>query len=607
MAGRFLWICICCIVLLPLAGRAQDRLTQARQLVEQKEWSQAKELYSKLYDEMPADADIYAEYLNTLVQLKSYKDAEVLAEGQYRMRNSPMQLIDLGWIYELQGKQKKAQEQYDEVIKYVNGDDLLTQQIANAFASRQKDAYAIQAYERARQMLQNPYLYSGPLSRLYFKTGDMEKAVAALLDAAPGQMNGLEDTKSTLLEFLGNDPRKLQQAQKTLIKRINQQPENIYYAELLTWLYTQRDDWDGALLQIQALDARNKEEGRRLIDFAAFAANEKQYDIAIRSLEAVTERGKDHPLSVMAQGEKLRIGTVRLKETPAFSKEEVDKLLKEYAQFFASYPVYYSRETARDYAMVQAQYANDPGKGIEILQTALEAPDAGKMFTALCKLQMGDYQVLKGKVWEASLLYSQVDKAFREDMLGEEARFRNAKLAYYRGDFEWAQGQLSVLKASTSELIANDALYLSVLITENVSPDSNLLPLQRFAHADLLLFQNRDKEARTLLDSLTAAFPEHALQDDILLLHAKLAQKHGEYDQALSYLKIIYEKYGKDVLGDDAVFKTAELYDSFLKQPEQAKKFYEQLILDYPGSTYIQTARQRLSLLQNTTNTPAAP
>lgn len=603
------WLFRICLLLtlLPLAGKAQDRLAQARQLTEQKEWTRAKELYGKLYDEMPADADIYAEYLNTLLQLKAYKDAEVLVEGQYRLRNSPMQLIDLGWVYELQGKQKKAQEQYDEVIKYVNGDDLMTQQIANAFAGRQKDDYAIQTYERARQVLQNPYMYSGPLSRLYFRIGDMEKAVTALLDAAPGQMNGLEDTKATLLEFLGNDPRKLQQAQKSLVKRINQQPENIYYAELLTWLYTQRDDWDGALLQIQALDERNKEDGRRLIDFAIGAANEKQYDIAIRALAAVTERGKDDPLGIMAQGEKLRIATTRLKETPAFSKEEVDKLLKEYAQFLADYPVYYSRETARDYAMVQAQYAADPGKGIEILQKALEHPDASKNFTALCKLQLGDYQVLKGKIWEASLLYSQVDKAFREDMLGEEARFRNAKLAYYRGDFEWAQGQLSVLKASTSELIANDALYLSVLITENVTPDSNLLPLQRFAYADLLLFQNKDKEAATLLDSLSSAFPEHPLQDDILLLHAKLAQKHGEYEKALGYLKIIYEKHGKDVLGDDAVFKTAELYDTFLKQPDQAKKFYEQLIIDYPGSTYVQSARQKLILLQNTTNTPAAP
>lgn len=594
--------------LLAVAGRAQDRLTQARQQAERKEWALAKTLYSKLYDETPLDADVYTEYLNTLLQLKDYKAAEQLVGNQLQLRGgAPMQLIDLGWVYEVQGKDKKAEEQYNQAIQYVNGDDLLTQQIAAAFSAKGKDALAIQTYERARRILQNAYLYSGPLSRLYFKTGDIEKAVTALLDAAPGQMGGVEDTKATLLEFLGNDPKKLQQTQKTLIKRINQQPDNVYYAELLTWLYTQRDDWDGALLQIQAIDERNKEDGRRLIDFAMMAAREKQYDIAVRSLNAVREQGKEKPFYAMALAEQLRIRTLRLKETPVPPKEEIQQLLKDYDLFFTDNPSYYAREMARDYAMVQAQYAGAPTKGIATLQKALDHPDANRAFAAQCKLQMGDYQVLNGKVWEASLLYSQVDKAFREDMLGEEARFRNAKLAYYRGDFSWAQGQLSVLKASTSELIANDALYLSVLITENITPDSNLLPLQRFAYADLLLFQNRDQEAAQLLDSLNQHFPEHPLQDDILMLDAKLAQKHGEYDKALSYLKTIYEKYGKDVLGDDAVFKTAELYETFLKQPANARKFYEQLIVDYPGSTYVQTARQRLSQLSQSTDTPVAP
>jgi tetratricopeptide (TPR) repeat protein len=201
-------------------------------------------------------------------------------------------------------------------------------------------------------------------------------------------------------------------------------------------------------------------------------------------------------------------------------------------------------------------------------------------------------------------LYSQVDKDFREDLLGEEARFRNAKLAYYRGDFDWAQGQLTVLKASTAELIANDALYLSILITENLAEDSNYVPLRRFAYADLLLFQNKDKEADALLDSIVTHYPEHPLYDDILLQKAKLAQKHRAYDKALAYLNIIHDKHGKDVLGDDAVFRIADIYERYLQKPEQAKKYYEMLILEYPGSTYIQTARNKLGALQSATIVP---
>ena len=160
------------------------------------------------------------------------------------------------------------------------------------------------------------------------------------------------------------------------------------------------------------------------------------------------------------------------------------------------------------------------------------------------------------------------------------------------------QQQLKILKSATSQLISNDAIYLSVLITENVE-DSDMVPLQRFANAGLLLFQNKDKEAEALLDSINKAYPKHPLNDDIIMKRAEIAIKHHDYNKALTHLKNIYEQYGQDVLGDDAVFMMAELYQNNLHQPDQAKHYYEQLILDYPGSTYVQTARQRLAMLNN--------
>jgi tetratricopeptide (TPR) repeat protein len=474
--------------------------------------------------------------------------------------------------------------------------------MANAFTNMGNDQYAIRTYERARDLLRNPYLYGSPLARLYAKNGDVDKSVNALLDGAPGQPGGIEEVKTTLLEMLGTDAKKQQQAQKAIVKRINAQPESAYYADLLTWLYTQRGDWEGALIQIQALDERNREGGQRMLEFSREAQKQSQYDIAVKALDAVIEKGNTMPFYAAAKTEKLNVAMRRLENDPFYKPEDVTRLSKEYESFFAEFPQFYATETLRDYATLEAQYNNNPQQAIDLLQKAIDQPSIRKDLAGRCKLQMGDYTVLIGKIWDASLLYSQVDKAFREDILGEEARFRNAKLAYYRGDFDWAQGQLSVLKASTSELIANDALYLSVLITENVAPDSNVVPLQRFAAADLLLFQNKTKDAETLLDSISQAFPKHPLNDDILMLRAELEEKRHNYTKAIDYLKQVYGQYGKDVLGDDAVFKTAEIYHQYLHQDAEAKALYEQLIIDYPGSTFVQTARQRLQALQ-----PATP
>ena len=588
-----------CLVMYKADAQA-DPITTARAYADAKQYDKAIEAYKSLYKQNPIDDEVYREYLNVLLAVKDYKQAERIVVEQKSIRiNNPMVYIDMGRIHLANGKDKKANEEFDIALQFINGDDILTQQVAAAYTAVGKDEYAIRAYEKARELLRAPYMYTGPLSRLYAAKGDVDKAIFTMLEGVNGFMrNNAEDTKAGLLELLGNDPKKLQQAQKALVKRINEQPENPYYADLLTWLYTQKDDWEGALIQVVALDIRNKENGERIQDFARLATKEEEYAIAIKAYDEIMQLGKELPLYTVSKAEKLRVQFLQLQINPAYKKEEVTVLVKSYETLFAESPHYYTMEAARDYARLEALYNNNPAKGIEILETALKQPGISKLFTGEVKLQLGDYHVVLGKVWDASLLYSQVDKAFREDYMGEEARFRNAKLAYYRGDFEWAQGQLTVLKASTSELIANDALYLSILITENITPDSNYVPIRRFAYADLLLFQNKDKEAEALLDSIMTTYPEHPLKDDILMQKAKLAEKHRVYEKAIIYYADIVKNHSKDVLGDDAIFSIANVYEKYLNKPDEAKKYYETLIIDYPGSTYIQTARNRLAAMQ---------
>ena len=576
-----------------------DPLEKARMYADMKQYDKAAEVYEKIYKQNPSDQDVYRDYFQLLLVMKDFKKAEKILDEQLSIRrNYPLLFVDAGRLYQEQGKTKKAESEFDKVVLSLNGDDLITQRVASAFFAIGRDDYALKTYERARDILHNGYLYSGPLARLYAKQGDMYKSVGALLEGGVNYQSGLEDIKATLLEVIGADPKKIQATQKALVKKINEQPENSYYPELLTWIYTQKDDWEGALIQIEAIDARNKESGERVLEFARFAAKENQYDYALKAYDIVINKGAASPFSGIAKGEKLSVRFAHVQQHPDSALAEIQVLSKDYESYLTEFPQYYNSQTLRDYAALEAQYANNPQKGIDLLEKALNLPNVRRDFLGVAKLQLGDYYVIQGKVWDASLLYSQVDKTFKEDMLGEEARFRNAKLAYYRGDFEWAQGQLTVLKASTSELISNDALYLSVLITENIPPDSNYVPLTRFAYADLLMFQNKDKEAEAIFDSISKNFPKHPLQDDILMQHAKLSQKHRDYKSALTYLKEVYEKHGDDVLGDDAVFKTAEIYHKHLSQPEKAKEFYEKLIIDYPGSTYVLTARAHLKTLE---------
>lgn len=581
------------LVILVNHSFAQSTASTARQYASDKNYSKAIDAYAEIYGLHPDS--VYVEYVKTLVEAQKYKLAEQIIAKQMTLRDNPFLRIDLGNVYTKQKKEAKAKEEFDAILAMINGDDMVTQRVVQAFSDAGRDDYAILAYEKASDLKQTYIFFANPLAKLYAKTGNLEKAIDVLLSPYPGgQGINLENAKSLLLEIVGTDAEKLQKTQKALVKQINAQPENPFYAELLTWIYIQKNDWDGALIQIEAIDERNRENGNRLMNLARTAANAKLYDAAGRAYDDVIAKGPAQPFYNMAKSEKLTIAFTQLKNNTTFTPADVTNVLKLYDTFFAEFPKGYSTQVAADFAAVETQYNSNARRGIEILKKAISMPDTRRDKAGEFKLQLGDCYVLTGNIWEAALTYSQVDKEFRQDVMGEEARFRNAKLAYYRGDFEYAQNLLSILKASTSELIANDALYLSVLITENVE-DSVTTPLERFAHAGLLLFQNKDKEAETLIDSIATAYPKHPLNDDILMLRSDIAKKHRDYDKAIGYLKNIKDNYGADVLGDDAIFKTADIYHNYLHQNDLAKKYYEDLIVDFPGSTYAQTARQRIA------------
>lgn len=594
--------CVLLVVLLLVQFSAQaqpDPLNKAKMYMDMKLYEKAVNIYKDLYKEDSRNTDVYSGYLDALLALKEYKDAEKLVEHQVQTSpNKAALTVDLGRVYKEWGKDKKAEETYETAVSMLNGDDLMTQFVAKKFMELGLDEYALKTYQRASEIVHSQTLYSGPMARLYFKTGDIDNGIIMLLDASRSFYNGgIDEVKTTLLEFLGDDRKKLVKAQKVIIKKINEQPDNPYYSELLVWLYTQKGDWDGALIQVRALDERYKEQGERMLEFAHYALKENKDEYALKAYKEVLDKGRDYPFYSSVVNEMLGVKFKMLQNEVDPTEKEINELGKEYQQFLDSFPEYYTFNVARDYATLLAQYAGKPQEAIDLLEKMIQRPDTRRQFVGRCKLQLGDYYTLIGKVWDASLTYAQVQKEFREDILGEEARFRDAKLAYYRGDFDWADIQLSVLKASTSELIANDALYLSVLITENIPPDSNYVPLKRFAYADLLLFQNKDQEAERILDSISTAFPDHPLADDILMQRAKIAQKRHQFKEALAYLDKIHKEHGKDVLGDDALYMMAGINEKYLDDKVAAGKLYAQLILEYPGSTYVQLARKKVKEL----------
>ena len=414
------------------------------------------------------------------------------------------------------------------------------------------------------------------------------------LDADPGRLTTIQ---TQLARYLPEtDYTELQTQLYTRIQSSN----SADYVELLAWSFVQRKDYKNAMRQYKALDKRLGEPGQRVYRLANDAANARDYDTAISGFEyIIQEKGAQNPFFFDAKREAMKSRRRKITEGFDYTMQELRTLEAEYESFLAQYDR--GRSTAHiviELADLEAYYINDLDKAISLLDELLNAPGLNRGTMARAKINLADFYLMAGEIWESTLLYSQVDKEFREEMLGQEARFKNAKLSYFTGDFEWAQAQFNVLKASTSKLISNDALDLSVFIMDNLNTDTTTDAMAMYAEAELLVFQNRFAEAFVLLDSLRAEYPENSLQDDILFLQAQIFEKKRDYVQAADLYRQTAEKFSEDIRADNALYALAILLEERLNEPEKAMELYEKIFVDYSGSVFAVDARKRYRVLR---------
>lgn len=568
----------------------------ARQYYNTGEFEKAGEIYEQLYNK-GKNATYFSYYIKCLTAVEDYDKAEKVIKKEIKRNPRPDLYVIYGDLFELKSEMDKANEQYDLAIATLDKKPNNITNLANAFRRSSKYDLAAKVYERAEELLGKTNIYSYNLADLYRRKGDTDKMLEKYLDAVeynPRQFNSVKNILTKELQSEGYD-----QLKTKLYERIQKKPDIVELPEMLLWVHTQNNDYKKAMRQAKALDLRLGEDGKRIYELSVIAANARDYDTAIDGFDYIVE---NKPLSTFAMNAKessLSNKRKKITQNYDYSMDDIKELELEYEAFLDDKGR--NATTAflmANYAELEALYLNDLDKAIGILNELIEIKGINKYVLNNGKLDLGDYYLMKSEIWEATLLYSQVDKELKEAYLGEQARFRNAKLSYYNGDFEWAQSQFDILKASTSKLISNDAIDLSVFITDNLGLDSTALPMELFARAELLAFQNKYDASFATLDSISTMFPEHGLTDDILYTKAKAFVKLKKYEEAVSLYNKIIEEYPEEIRADNAIFNLASLYENQLDNLEEAQKLYEKLFLDYSNSTFAIEARKRYRLLR---------
>jgi tetratricopeptide (TPR) repeat protein len=580
-------------------GWAQPHLELANQYFKNGEYEKAAAIYAQLMETNRNQSDLYFDrYLTCLLNLERYEDAENALKKQIkRSPNNARLYVLYGGLYERLGKTEEAQAMYERAIANLPSDYSAIYSLAEAFVQSARFDYAIRTYERGNQLAKDPRRFAYQLAEIYRRKGEMAKMIEYYLNHVEADPSRLSLVQTQLSRHLPEAD--YPELQRQLYARL-QNVDNPDFVELLAWSFIQRKDYKNAMRQYKALDKRLNENGQRVFQLANDAANARQYETATSGYEyIVQEKGPRNPFFFSAKRELMKTRRRKITEGYAYTEQDLRTLEAEYEQFIAEYGQ--NRNTADiiiELSDLEAYYLNDLPKAIRLLETLINTAGIPRHLVGRAKINLGDYYLMSGDIWESTLLYSQVDKEFREEMLGQEARFKNARLSYFNGDFEWAQAQFDALKASTSKLIANDAIDQSVFIMDNLNTDATTEAMAIYAQAELLVFQNRFAEALRLLDSLRTTFPQSGLQDDVLYLKAQIAEKKRDYEQAVAYYQEIVEKFPNDIRADNALYAQALLFEEKLEQPQKAMELYEKLFVDYSDSVFSVDARKRYRLLR---------
>lgn len=565
----------------------------AKNYFEQGQFEKSLRIYEKLNKENPYRLDYFMGRVESLQQLERFKEAEHLIMAKLdNGRNFPQLYVELGYNYSLQNLPKLATSNYNKAIQSIDENPNFSYNIGRTFEKYSLLEEAISVYEKAMG-LSDKLDFNMQLAQIYGEQGKLEKMFDSYLGLVEKNNAFKGSAQRYFSLYTTEDPNNEANLmlKKILLQRLQQNPD-ILYNQLLSWLFIQQKEYKKAFAQEKAIYRRIGEDRGGITELAYIAIADQDYETGREIVNYIidnsfTPQNKLQGNQILM---KIEVKTATAKQYGEV-KKKFETLLDEFGRSRNTYLLQI------DYNHFLAFQNNKKEVAINNLKT-LAKQDLTPYQEARVKMELADILVFDEKFNEALIYYSQIQKKVQNDVLAQEARFKVARTSYFKGDFEWAQVQLDVLKKSTSQLMANDAMQLSLLIGDNSLEDSTQTALKKYARADLLAFQDRNPEAIAVLEDILTNHKGEKIEDEALLKQGEIFEKQGRYEKAeANYLKII-QFYNDDILADDAHYHLAKIYEEKLNQPEKAKAQYEALIFNFADSIYFVEARKKYRALR---------
>ncbi|WP_330442403.1 tetratricopeptide repeat protein [Flavobacterium sp. C4GT6] len=568
----------------------------AQNYFERGEFEKALLIYQDLEASHPGNTFFLQKTVACYQQMQQYNKAEELINERLEKTKRPFLYVELGYNYQLQGNTEKAESNYEKAINSINENATNVYAVAQNFEQKILPERAIKAYETATA-INKSMNFDYQTAILQGQLGNMDLMIEKLLSFAYNNPHNLPVVKNQLSRFMMQDAQEsFNEALRKALLVNTQKNQDIFWNEFLSWYYVQQKDYGKAFIQQKAIFRRDPNTFSNIITLARLAAEENETETAKEIFTYILENSDVASVQLYAHQYLISEDIKDANEGDfAAIKQRINDLLEQYG----------SGPNTLDLQILKADFEafhlKESNTGIATLNQALEI-GLNRYQKAEVKMKLADILLLDEKFNQAIIYYAQIEDELKNDEVAHEASLKVAKASYFKGDFEWAQKQLKVLKSSSSQLIANDALELYLLIIDNTVEDSTQTALKKFARADYKLYQNKKQEALDGFKDILANDKTESIQDVTLLRVGRMYEDLKQYDLALQYYKQIIDNYAEGIYIDEALFYSAEIYNKILEDPEKAMPLYEKVIFNHEDSIHFVEARKQYRRLRGDAN-----
>jgi len=568
----------------------------AQNYYEKGEFEKAVLSYEELLKSQPGNSIYFQRVTDCYQQLLQFDKAEKVIQERLTKYRMASMYVELGFNYQLQKQQAKADLNYKEAIEKIKENSSNVYSVASSFERKVLLEYALQAYQLAVSLDPlNKFNYQ--MALIYGQMGKPELMIEKYLEEMYESPQNSVIVQNQLTRFMNDDSDETfnPMLRKALLVQV-QKNQSVFWNQMLSWFFVQQKEYGKAFIQEKAIYKREPDSFSNIVNLAELALDEDEDEIAAEILDFILENTQDVDLQIYAHQFLMQLQIKKTKEADYTAINfKFESLLKQYG--ISPFTISLQRLQAEFVAFKM----KNPEGGKVILQRAMELP-LNKFQSAEIKMELADILLFEEKFNQALLFYSQIQDDLKNDVLGHEASLKVAKTSYYKTDFAWALTQLKVLKSASTQLIANDALELFLLINDNTVEDSTQTALKKFAKADFLLYQNKKQEA---LEQFQLILKEHKgdpIEEVTLLRLGKTYEDLADYDKSLSFYQQIIDGFPESIYRDEALFFSAEVYNKFLNQPEKAKPLYEAVLFNHQDSIFYVEARKKFRQLRGDSN-----